>query len=61
MTTGKEYTDPRKRKERKKDESEQDWTCTHRVGERKQGSDPHNGATVWDTGQASEAAGECHS
>lgn len=61
LTTSKGYTDPQERKGRKKDEREQDGTCTHGVGKLKQGSEPHNGATVWDTGQASEAAGECHS
>lgn len=49
------------RKEGEKKEREQDWTCTHGLGELKQGSDPHNGATIWDREPASEAAGECHS
>ena len=60
LTPSKGYTDPHKRKERKR-EREQDWTSTHGVRELKQGSDPHNRATVLDREPASEAAGECHS
>ena len=40
------------------EESEQDWTCTWKVGELKQWSDPHIGATVQDRGKASEAESE---
>ena len=51
LTNGKEYIEPHKTPwdegtRGKKQESYQDWTCPQVVGELKQRSDPHIGATV---------------
>ena len=42
----------------REEESEQDCTCPWQVGKLKQGSDLHNGAIVWDRGEALQAVGE---
>ena len=60
---GKEYIEPRKswldkgRRGRKRRVS-RDGSAHGGVRELKQGSDPHIRATVWDRGEAFEAAGE---
>ena len=46
---------------RRKEENEQDWTCTWGLGELKQGSDPSIEAIVWDRAEAFDAVLECNS
>ena len=46
------------RNKREKQECYWDWTCPRKVGELKQGPDPHIGATVWVRGETFKAESE---
>lgn len=48
----------RQRKEGEKEESEEEWICTWRGEGTEAGVRPHIRTTVWDRGEAFEAAGE---
>ena len=62
LTSGKEYIDPQKLGRKKKLGGETGvllgWTCAWRVGELKQESNPHIGATVWVRGETFKAESE---